>query len=320
MDIHELEHYDIICEALKRYNAEDKKTEFIRHNENLTLNIENLYLLRIHKSARHFKAITQYSQTDMKSIRQAELAFLQHLNQGGMNVQRPVLNSEGKYLTELKDGTYATALYWIQGRTVEKNDVSEELCYKFGQMIASLHKVAKGFRNEGMIKYNSQLVGELKGYIIQSASQMKKEHVSVLSSACDCIADKLQDESEFMALHSDLSLSNILISDGTLVPIDFSLFGYGHPMMDLGNLFGNINGVANRAAIATGYRLSGFEIDFEMLDVCFSLGVLLYIVIHLSNLSEETFQNNIERWCRQIFRPLVIGKRLISDDFIMLNA
>jgi len=122
-------------------------------------------------------------------------------------------------------------------------------------------------------------------------------------------------------VHSDLSLSNMLFTENGIVPIDFSLMGFGHPMMDLGGLYCNINGPENRKAIADGYKAEGGIIDFDLLDACFALNILLSIGLHLEKwLKEDWFPDRLERWCRETFGPLGEGKPIFSPDYYLLNV
>jgi tRNA A-37 threonylcarbamoyl transferase component Bud32 len=318
----DLKEYNLIIEALIKFGVQDKIVEFIRHNENLTLKINGEYLLRIHKSADTFQAINQYVDINIKQMRYAEIAFLEHLRKSGMNVQIPVRSNDNAYVVEVSDGIYATMLHWISGDIIKKEEVTIDLCFEIGQMVARMHKAAIGFSDENILQYDSNLFMKLRTCFSHEKiwSNIQDKHRLLLDATFERISERLKDTHEFITVHSDLSLSNMLITQSGLVPIDFSLFGFAHPMMDIGCLFGCINGVENRAAIAGGYRSLGYDIDFPMLDTHFALSVLLYVIIHLNLCNEEDFNKNLDRWCKQIFLPFIQGERLISENFYMLNA
>lgn len=315
--------YNYIETALERYHMECVKYELIRHNENMTVKVDDQYLLRVHRHAKGFSTGPLYERLNRADIYKSELAFLVHLSRQGMKVQSPVPNSDGELLTVLDDGTCATMLKWIPGRVLEKNDVNEDMCFQIGSMVARMHKAAAGFKTGEILDYDSQLCRRLQNKIIQTKEKglIAEELLSVMETACDVMQDRLRTNHNMITVHADLSLSNILIGESELVPIDFSLFGRGNPMMDISSLYGSINGVENRCAIAEGYRSLGGTIEFTMLDVYFALNVLLYIILHMDgNAGQEGFNANIGRWCREIFQPLVDGKRLFNDDFYMLNV
>ena len=126
-NIKELKDYDLISEALVKFSIQDKKIEFIRHNENLTLKIDEKYLLRIHKPADSFQAISQYTDINVNKMREAELSFLAYLHKNGMNVQIPAKSKEETFVVELTNGICATMLQWIPGRIIEKEEVTTDL-------------------------------------------------------------------------------------------------------------------------------------------------------------------------------------------------
>ena len=68
----------LLIEALHAFSLDGAPASFIRHNENLTYQVDGRYLLRIHKAAEGL----QFDHNP--DIRQAELAFLTHLANKGM--------------------------------------------------------------------------------------------------------------------------------------------------------------------------------------------------------------------------------------------
>lgn len=312
-----------IQNALEQYNMQNAEFELIRHNENITLRIDGQYLLRIHKHAEGFDTDATYGGMNRIEIRKSELAFLSYLNRQGMRVQLPVPNKNGDLLTTLHDGVCVTMLTWIPGRNLGKSDISEELCFQIGVMVAEMHKAAANFKVEEILRYDSNLCERMKKRLESEEviGILGKTNQQTILAACNVMGDRFCNNQNINTVHADLSLSNILIADSELIPIDFSLFGSGHPMMDISSLYGSINGVDNRRAIAEGYKSLDGKIDFPMLDVCFALNVLLYIVLHINNApKQEGFQERIERWRREIFQPLADGKPLISEEFYMLNV
>lgn len=312
-----------IRNALEQYNMQDAEFELIRHNENMTLRVDGQYLLRIHKHAEGFDTDYAYEGMNRIEIRRSELAFLSHLNCQEMRVQSPVPNRDGDCITILPDGVCATMLTWIPGWNLEKSDITEDICFQIGAMVARMHRAAENFRAEAILRYDSSLCERVKQKL-ESEEVIRilgKTNQQVILAACNVMQDRFCSNHEANTVHTDLSLSNILIADSGLIPIDFSLFGSGHPMMDIGSLYGSINGVENRRAIAEGYKSLGGKIDFPMLDVCFALNVLLYIMLHINSVSgQECFTERLERWCRETFQPLTNGKPLISEEFYMLNV
>lgn len=312
----------LILEALKHYGLEGNPWTLIRHNENMTVQVGERYLLRIHVHKEGFSTDAYYEGLDRMEIRRTELAFLLHLAAHGMPVQTPVPNRNGEYLTVLSGGVCATLLKWLPGHTPNEEDVAKDVYFRAGVMTAKLHRAAAGFHAETILHYDASLCRRLLDWLaaVHQEGLLAAEHAHVLREACRVMGLRLG-SGERITVHADLSSSNIIVTKEGLVPIDFSLMGVGHPMMDISSLYGSVNGVDARKAIAEGYRAEGGVISFPELDACFALNILLYIVLHLNSCAhEERFINNLNRWSRQTFQPLADGKRLIGDDFRMLNV
>lgn len=309
----------LVHEALSAFGVQDKPVTFIRHNENMTFNVADVFLLRIHKPTQSFQSVNRYADVDSNKIRQSEIKFLQHLRQNGMPVQVPMKVKSGENIAVLSGGVEATLLQWIPGRILTKEDINETLCLAIGQLVAKMHRASEGFMDEEGLRYDAKLCQHLKVQLL-NANTLLVDQRNLLYQLCDHLTERLGDQKDFIALHSDLSLSNLLMTTSGLVPIDFSLFGYAHPMMDIASLFACIGGAENRAAIAKGYCTEGNTIDFKVLDAYYVLSVLLYIVIHLENAKNEAFQKNLLRWERQIFVPFMQNNPLISERFQLIHA
>lgn len=311
-------------EALAQYQMQDEESEFIRHNENITCKVAGQYLLRIHKHADGFCTDMLYEGLNRNEIRRSELAFLTHLACRGMRVQQPVPNKDGGFLTIMEDGVCATMLEWIPGHVLEQEEITPDVCREIGGMVAKLHRAAADFCPKEALRYDEDLCERLSGELARGVEKewMENRYAHIFQEALKVMRDRLRGQKENMIpIHGDLSLTNMIRVDSELVPIDFSLFGYGHPMMDIGELYCCINGVENRAAIAEGYRSLDGRVDFLLLDTCFALSALLYIILHMECCAgEKRFRDNLARWSREIFHPLADGKRLISEDFYMLNC
>jgi Ser/Thr protein kinase RdoA (MazF antagonist) len=313
-----------IEEVLENYDMLGSEVTLIRHNENMTYQVDDKYLLRIHKHADGFSTDPLYDGFDRTEIYRSELAFLSHLESQGIKVQVPIPNKRGESVTLLTNGTPASLLTWIPGHTIDKSELTPELCYQIGKMIAKLHEASRNFKRVQGLAYDEALCERLqcKLYKLESSKILDAKSTSIMVKALDVIADEMRrTKQEEILVHADLSLSNMLITESELVPIDFSLAGYCHPMMDIAALYCNINGVENRSAIATGYKALGGTIEFHALDCYFALNILLGVILHCESWTKQDwFPDRLERWCRETFGPLGEGKALISTDFYMLNA
>lgn len=150
---------------------------------------------------------------------------------------------------------------------------------------------------------------------------LNPSEIAVACQAAQVIEDRLRSVSgEFVPIHCDLSQSNILLTECGLAPIDFSLFGLGHPMHDLGILLGNVSTLAQRKAIADGYVHAGGRIDLPLLDAGMTLGLLEALVFQADVWpKEDWFAPRLTRWVNEMLQPLADGKPLLDENMYLIN-
>ncbi len=315
--------YDCIQEALSNYNINATKIELLRHNENLTYRVGNDYLLQIHKPAEGFTADFFYDGVERIEIYRSELAFQAHLKKQGMQIREAVENRQGERITKLQNGTYVTLSKWIEGESLDRLELNDEICYQIGGMLACLHQKAKGFLVSPIKSYGKEHC-ECTKKRIQALEdlELSKEYSAIMQKCCDCAGNVLEKaRDEFHLIHGDLSSSNILQTSEGLVPIDFSFFGMGHPMYDLAVLFGNFSGLVRRQKIAEGYRNAGGTIRYDVLDACFILSLIDCIGIHYEQWSKkEWFAPRMVRWHKENLEPYARGERIYADDLYLLHV
>ena len=315
--------HNCIQEALSHYSITAPEIELLRHNENLTYRVGNGYLLQIHEPVEGFSAEFFYDGVERIKIYRAELAFQAHLKKQGMQIREAVENCYGERITKLQNGTYVTVSKWIEGESLDKLELNDELCYQIGEMLAHLHQKAKGFQVSPVKSYDKQHCECTKRRIQALESKgLGVEYSAIMQLGCDCAGEVLDNaRDEFQMIHGDLSASNILQTKDGLIPIDFSFFGMGHPMYDLAVLFGNIGGLARRQQMAEGYRNAGGTIRYDVLDACFVLTLLDCLGIHYEQWSkQEWFAARMQRWHKETLEPYVQGERIYADDFYLLHV
>lgn len=303
-------------EALALYGFAGLEAEFIRHNENMTYRVGGKYLLRIHRHKDGFTTDAVYGELDRARLRETELSFLSHLAARGMKVQTPIPDTRGRLVSRLSDGTAVTVLSWLEGRTVDRRELSPALCREMGGMAARLRKAAESFPAHFALRYDDALCRRLgrKLETLVADGTLTPDDAGALSDSLEAVGELLRrSEDEFLFAHTDLSLSNMLITDGGLVPIDFSLGGWGHPAMDISELFCAVYGDVNRSALLDGYREEyGSVPDPRAIDCCFALNVLLGVILHCETWTrEDWFPGKLKVWREEIFEPLARGERVI---------
>ncbi len=136
---------DIIREALDYYSIDASELELLRHNENLTYRVGNDYLLQIHEPKDGFSVEYFYEGVERIDIYKEELAFLTHLKKQGMHIREAIENKNGERITKLQNGTYVTVSKWLEGKSLDKMELNDEIYYQIGEMLSDLHQKAKGF-------------------------------------------------------------------------------------------------------------------------------------------------------------------------------
>ena len=301
----------LLTEALHAFRLDGAEAAFIQHHENAVYRVDGKYLLRIHKAAEGLHV------DHHPEKRQAELAFLRHLADTGMHVQRPIAE------TTLTGGVQATLLTWLEGHHITEAEFTTDMQRQIGGMVARLHQAAAGFHHNAMPSYNAVHINRLSEALRQMGEKhhLNMDDIAVACRAARVIADRLGGASDaFIAIHCDLSQSNMLLTEQGLAPIDFSLFGLGHPMHDLGILLGNTSTQAQRKAMAEGYAAAGGRINLPLLDAGYTLGLLEALEFHADVWPKEPwFAPRLTRWVNEQLLPLAEGKPLLNEDKFLLN-
>ena len=312
-----------IKEALSHYNIPESEVVLLRHNENMTFRVGTDYLLQIHDPVEGFRTQHIYEGANRIALRKEEIKFLLYLKERGMVIREPIENCDGEFITKLDNGIYVTVSKWIEGESLDKLELTSEYCSRIGALTAVLHRCAKGFQGFPLIAYDGQQCIRIKeSFRNIEGGDLNPAYFETIQRTCDAVGIALQKvQNEFIVLHADLSPSNILATKDGLVAIDFSLFGMGHPMFDIANLFATINGLACRQKIAEGYIDAGGIIHYGALDACFVLSILVGIEIHFEQWSrQDWFEGRMKRWCKESFEPFCSGERLFADDFYLIHA
>jgi len=301
----------LLHEALTAFGMKGATAEFIQQHENAVYRVDGRYLLRIHRAAAGLHADHDPGK------RQAELAFLTHLAEAGMHVQRPLAEAA------LSDGTTATLLTWLEGHHITEAEFTPDMQRQIGVMTARLHQAAQGFRHPAMRHYDAAYVARTADDLRSMGERygLNRDEITVVCQAAQVIENRLHNAAAgFVPIHCDLSQSNILLTEAGLAPIDFSLFGLGHPMHDLGILIGNVSTMVQRKSIAEGYAQADGHIDLPLLDAGLALGLLEAIVFHADSWpKEDWFAPRLTRWVDEMLRPLAEGKPLLDENMYLIN-
>lgn len=305
-----MEKSDLLGEIFDSYGLQGARAVFIRHNENMTYCVDEKYLLRIHKAKPGFKPAFFQGKADVARLHESELLFLEYLKENRIPVQTPVKNKKGGLVTVLQDGTAATMLTWLPGRTLESGDLTEARGYELGDLLGRLHMAAGKYQTGYCMRYDEalcrRLAEQLEGYY--TGGMLDGAAFETMASALHVIGDSLtRTEPSHILVHSDLSCSNLLLTERGLTPIDFSLMGRSTPMLDFGSVFSFIGAENSQKNVIRGYRdVTGRDPDDGQIACCCALQILLSIALHYELWKEEDwFAHKLTQWCDEVFRPLL---------------
>ena len=303
----------LLNEALAAFHLEGCSAEFLGHTENLTYRVDGRYVLRIHKPAEgmHVAPLPP-------ARRCAELAFLAHLHRKRLPVQSPVAQAV------LPDGMPATLLTYLPGQTLKKEELTPGLLRQAGSLASRLHQAAADHVPADAPVYDGAHCSAIAQELQAMAERycLNADHARAMLDACTAVGDALDSARQaFIPIHADLSASNLILTEQGLAPIDFSLFGLGHPMFDLSVLMGNIGSLAQRQAVRDGYLAAGGEIDLRLLNAGYALGLLGALHFHADSWPrEDWFAPRLERWAKEMLAPIARGKMLMNEDMRLLHV
>lgn len=298
---------DIILEALDAYAMREAKFELIRHNENITCQVEYngcKYVLRIHKPIDGFTTSLVTNNKNEDLLIQNEVKLLLHMKNNGFDsLQSPIINRFGNYVTKLNDGTMAMLLTWVDGDPIKREEISK-YALELGKLACRIHQAAKGFEGE-RIEYDNALCDRmikeidqaiLLGHIKEETGLKCKSELEVIKMV------QMKYEEDICIIHADLNSTNVLVTDKGLIPIDFSLAGYGSLAQEAGMLMSNFYDDESCQELLSGFRKSRQIIDPRDADIFLSYSVLLFICSqHHRIYREEWFKESLNYWCDNLF-------------------
>lgn len=316
----------MLAEALSHYSFNNPKAVLIRHNENITYKITEpgsgeMYQLRIHKPTEGFSLGIFGEKVRSVEYIQSEMDIIEDLGKySGITVQEPVINNRGRLVTELSDGTPATVLSWIPGKELGDAEISGETYKALGRMTGEMHEfLLESERKYSRFSYDQGLLPAMEKRINEAGEgkYFDKDQISLLISSLKEMEIRL-DEMDRKRVgkcitHADLSKSNLIMHNGRIIPIDFSLCGYSHFYMDLGGFFGHITDDENRVFLVKAYEeASGQKINPSYIEPYFIMSILLFLSCQYTRTPGfDWFKDAMSRWCDTFFSPFVEKKAFL---------
>lgn len=322
---------NLLREALYNYEIMHPQIEFIRHNENKTYKIKDpilnkKYVLRIHKPSEDFSLDIFYDNKNIVKHLYEEINILNSIRDNtNIDIQIPIRNKNGHFVTLLTDGTPVTLLTWINGNTIDKFDLNEEILFKLGAMVGEFHRFSKDCsksKSASLYSYDKKLLKKITHKLIDGVELkiISWKQFEIIDHAIDEISnliDKLDLQKKSKGIvHSDLGKSNIIVSDtGEIVPIDFGLSGISYYYMDLGSLFSHFNKTEEQSLILKGYKsIIKDDIEIKYIETFMVFQIILFIATHIEKADKlKWFSSAIDRWSIEFFNPFINNIRFLKN-------
>lgn len=253
-------------EALAHYELIEPALTFIRHNENITFQVVDWasakkYLLRLHKPITENFASAQQQPVELAS----ELLWLEALHHSTpLTVQQPVRNRAGEFVSmiypEAGAGISCTLLHWIEGEPLRQN-VTAALVENLGAVVAQLHEhviawplptgfVRPTYDIDFFMRQARLLLPGIEAGIITTREYAVVQ--SLVAATGELLASADAGRDNWGLIHADLHRGNCLVYQDRIRPIDFSLCGFGHFLLDFGSSLPSFRGELRQSFI-TGY-------------------------------------------------------------------
>ncbi len=272
--------------ALLHYELVESDLHFIGHNENVTFQVLDgrggaKYLLRLHKPITENFVSARYAPVALAS----EMLWLEALyNESPLVVQQPIRNRQGEFVAMIQlDGEAipCTLLRWIEGEAFSQcAPAAPELMEKLGGVLACLHEhtiswqIPSGFvrpiYDAGFFRAQAAmfLPAVRQGIVTAQDYASIQEMVEVVTALLATIP---RDNESWGLIHADLHRDNVLVHEGQVFPIDFSLCGFGYRLFDFGSSLPSFKGELRQACIDGYLRYRLLPADSRRLIEAFCL-------------------------------------------------
>lgn len=255
--------------CLAHYPAVDGKITFVGHNAGIVYLIEPAREKFVLKIA---EAIGEGAGNIYPEYLNTGFIWLDAIaRETNLVVQQPVANRTGKFVTEvvfedLSQPFCCSLQCWVDGQRLR--DPSPAQAYQIGTLIAQLHNHGSQWikgKLPGAWKYDGGWLGEnLEGFAkVKSLSILSQAEWINVEKAVDHIHQVMQtmgtNAQVWGPVHGDIHQHNLLVvSDGTICPIDFGALVLAHYGYDLGVILYHLMylDAATRQALVQGYQVN----------------------------------------------------------------
>lgn len=206
----------LFAEAASRYGCSTAQAKKLGDFEN--------YVYEVHKGdTPYILRLTHSSHRSEREV-EAELKWINYLHKHGVNVSLVNHSYKGKLVEVIKAGDtyfYVCLFDKAPGSPVKVNDplFDEELFNKWGKMTGHMHRVTKGYGQDGIhrLRWDQDDVLDFKRYLsVQEGSIIEKGRKNK-----EMIRSFVENKDTFGLIHSDIHPGNFFHHEGDLHVFDF---------------------------------------------------------------------------------------------------
>ncbi len=233
-----------LASVLEQFAIQPVTTELLGDTQNINHVISTAagekYILRQHQTA-------SYSLAALES----EMLWLHHLQQHGLEVQKPVALASGNFILEQASKRFSL-LTWIEGTVLE--EINETQAEMVGALLAKLHVIAQDFkapigfeRLHYNIAYLEDTLNILRGI------EWLEPDMPLLEQAMRKAQTAFMDGvTTWSLIHADLHAGNMIWHNEKVAIIDFDRCGFGPITFDIVTALGYLESEP-REAFLRGY-------------------------------------------------------------------
>ncbi|WP_088102962.1 phosphotransferase [Halalkalibacter urbisdiaboli] len=282
----------MIEQEIKRlYKVDVKNVVFLGRSDNEAYRIETLsnkYLLKVHLGRND------------KSMIESEMMWLKAIQDDtNLEIQCPIKNSQGTYVTDLIDSNDNHSLWtlqdWLEGEVLQEQP-NEQVIENLAHVMATLHNHANHWNVPETFsrpQFNAEhLLNSLKQLsILVSENVVTPDQYEFFKRTSDKILPVIYRENTnsnyWGIIHSDLHEGNYIIKNGIPHAIDFSCCGFGFYLFDIAETFLHLNPNSQKKFIHFYTKKRKLQEDYPEILESFFLWQILRNFAFLSKNKEE---------------------------------
>lgn len=212
-----------LTELCNKLSIKEKELVFIGGGREDSDGILYSYDLGKEKIVIKILAFPEHEQDKLTSF-ETRVKFANYLGENGINLSYPILNQNGNIYETCYDNKHIYTAYvmnYFSGRTLENDDLTDELVHDWGKIIGKSHKVTKLFQDKvdvSNFSYKDEISffhNWCKEPTVKSAWKEIENYLYVLPKGRD----------DYGFIHNDNHQRNVLYVDGNLTLIDFDCSG-----------------------------------------------------------------------------------------------